>query len=88
LRSRAHAPSMGHDDHPTPERPQPISYRLQVRGPVPARLADELDGFTVHAGAITTITGPIVDPAALYGLIARLECLGLDLLSILPAPDA
>ena len=76
---------MGHDDTPTPERQPPISYRLQVRGRLPARLADELDGFTVDAGPTTTITGPIVDPAALYGLIARLECLGLNLLSVHPA---
>ena len=74
---------MGYDDTPTPERQPPISYRLQVRGRVPAKLADELDGFTIDAGpTTTTITGPIVDPAALYGLIARLECLGLNLLSL------
>ena len=47
--------------------------------------ADELDGFTVDAGPTTTITGPVADPAALYGLIARLECVGLNLLSVHPA---
>ena len=76
---------MGHDDTPTPERQPPISYRLQVRGRLPARLADELDGFTVDAGPTTTLTGPVADPAALYGLIARLEGLGLNLLSVHPA---
>jgi hypothetical protein len=65
----------------TPRRP-PITYCLQVRGPVPARLADELDGFTVHAGPTTTLTGPVTDTADLYGLIARLERLGLTLLSV------
>ena len=78
---------MGHDDTPTPEPQPPIRYRLQVRGRVPAKLADELVGFTVDAGPTTTITGPIVDPAALYGLIARLECLGLNLLSLHSAAD-
>ena len=73
---------MGHlDAASTPTRP-PTTYRLQVRGPVPARLADELDGFTVQAGPTTTLTGPVTDAADLYGLIARLECLGLTLLSV------
>ena len=49
---------------------------------MPARLADELDGFTVQAGPTTTLTGPVTDAADLYGLIARLECLGLTLLSV------
>jgi hypothetical protein len=59
-----------------------IMYCLQVRGPVPARLADELDGFTVQAGQTATITGPVADAADLYGLIARLEALGLILVSV------
>jgi hypothetical protein len=73
---------MGHlDAAPTPRRPS-TTYRLQVQGPVPARLADELEGFTVQAGPTTTLTGPVTDAADLYGLIARLECLGLILLSV------
>jgi hypothetical protein len=51
---------------------------------VPARLDDELDSFTVQAGATTTLTGPVTDAAHLYGLIARLECLGLTLVSVQP----
>ena len=72
----------------TPRRPSgshPSLTDSQVRGRLPARLADELDGFTVDAGPTTTLTGPVADPAALYGLIARLECLGLNLLSVHPA---
>ena len=51
---------------------------------MPAGLADELDGFTIQAGPTTTLTGPVTDTAELYGLIARLECLGLTLLSVQP----
>ena len=79
---------MGHDEAAaTPRRP-PTTYRLQVRGPLPASLADELDGFTVHAGPTTTLTGPVTDTADLYGLIARLECLGLTLLSVQPSTSS
>ena len=72
-----------HEAAATPRRP-PTTYRLQVRGRVPAGLADELDGFTIQAGPTTTLTGPVTDTAELYGLIARLECLGLTLLSVQP----
>lgn len=69
--------------HVTPNEPQrPTTYRLEVDGRLPAMLADELDSFTVQAGPTTTLTGPVSDPAALYGLIARLEALGLTLLSV------
>ena len=38
----------------------------------------------IQAGPTTTLTGPVTDTAELYGLIARLECLGLTLLSVQP----
>jgi len=77
---------MSCDDTPTTEASLPTTYRLQVRGAVPAMLAAELDGFTVDSGAVTTLTGPVADSAALYGLIARLECFGLALVSAQPNP--
>ena len=64
-----------HEAAATARRP-PTTYCLKVRGRVPAGLADALDGFTIQAGPTTT--------AELYGLIARLECLGLTLLSVQP----
>ena len=88
---------MGHLDAASTPRVPPTTYRLEVRGPVPARLADELDGFTVQGGETTMLAGPVTDAADLYGLIARLEGLGLTLLSVqastwstaaeLPEPD-
>jgi len=51
-------------------------------------LAEDLDGFSVQAGPTTLLTGPITDSADLYGLIARLECFGLTLLSVQATTDA
>ena len=65
--------------------PGPVRwYRIEVRGALPSALEDELDGFTVGAGSTTTLTAPVADAAALYGLISRLESLGVALLSIEP----
>ena len=75
-------------DHPPPHGPRfPTNYRLEVQGPVPAALAEQLDGFTLDAGPTSTLTGAVADSAALYGLITRLEGLGLTLLSIQPCVD-
>jgi hypothetical protein len=64
-----------------PKRCVPI-YCLQINGRAPELLLRSLEGFAVSAGMNTTLTGPIEDSAALYGLIARLEALGLTLISV------
>ncbi len=67
---------------------EPSTYRIEIRGRPPARILDELTGFTIEVGApTTTLSGPLADTAALYGLIARLEALGLTLLSVHPTPN-
>jgi hypothetical protein len=72
-------------DQTPASRPPPATYRLEISGPLPAGFADSLEGFTVATGpATTSLTGQVVDAAALYGLIARVEALGLSLLSVGP----
>jgi hypothetical protein len=66
-----------------PKRCLPI-YCLEINGRVPELLVASLEGFAVSAGMNTTLTGPIEDSAALYGLIARIEALGLTLISVQP----
>ncbi len=39
-------------------------------------------------GADTVLTGVLADQAALYGVLARIEALGLELLEIHRLPDA
>lgn len=58
-------------------------YCIEVTGHLPAGLAAEFPGMTVEVvGQSTTLRGPIADASALYGSIARLEALGLDLMTI------
>ena len=64
-------------------------YVIEVSGCVPSALAGELTEFTRHQGQDTTIlTGPVADSAALYGLLARLESVGVPLISARPLTDA
>ena len=66
----------------------PLTYRIEVRGRVPAQMLDELAGFTVEISPqATVLSGPVADTAALYGLIARFEALGLTLVSVHPKEE-
>ena len=63
------------------------TYAIEVHGAVPAALGGALAGFDQRRSADRTVlTGPVVDAAALYGLLARLEALGLTLVSVRPVP--
>ena len=60
-------------------------YRIDVRGPLPRGAAEHFPAMAViEAGGVSTLTGTLADTAELYGLISRLEALGLTLLAIRP----
>ena len=59
-------------------------YEIRLQGRVAPQWSSWLDGMTVTALAdgTTTVTGRVLDQAALHGLLARLRDLGLPLLSV------
>jgi hypothetical protein len=60
-------------------------YRLIVDGELGARYASAFDGMTLSAhDGKTEITGTIIDPSHLYGLLERIAGLGLTLHSLAP----
>ncbi len=64
---------------------QSATYQIQVQGCVPARWLDLFDGwqavFDDEPGS-TTLTGHVVDQAALHGLLQALYAVGLPILSV------
>ena len=59
-------------------------YRIQVRGHLPDGWFEMVEHMEIicEADGNTTISGPIRDQSELYGLICRLQNLGLTLISI------
>ena len=57
---------------------------IRVKGRIDERWSEWFDGLTItHSDQDETVlTGPIVDQAALYGLVAKLRDLGLRLLAV------
>ncbi|HEY8471912.1 MAG TPA: hypothetical protein VIL37_04670 [Natronosporangium sp.] len=59
-------------------------YEIRVKGHLDPRWAARFEGMTLttRADGTTLIAGPIVDQAALHGLLRQLHDLGLPLLSV------
>jgi hypothetical protein len=72
----------GADDAPAPR------YEIRVTGHLGSRWARWFDGMTLIAedDGTTVIRGPVVDQAALHGLLQTLRDLGITLLSLIPLP--
>ena len=76
------------DDESTTRGRFATAYRLRIRGPVPATLLESFSGSIIRTGSPTALICSIADASELYGLIARLEALGLMLVSVQPVDRA
>ncbi len=61
-------------------------YEIRVMGWLDGEWTDWLGGLTItpQANGDTLLNGPIVDQAALYGLLRKLRDLGMTLVSVSP----
>ena len=74
---------------PTPIKahpPEPELYEIRVRGHLDARWANRFEGLTItlEDNGDTLLTGPVIDQAALHGLLKKVRDLGLQLVSVSP----
>jgi hypothetical protein len=67
--------------------PQRRSYEIRVRGHLGAKMLRAFPAFAARTrGEDTLLTGFLQDQAAVYGMIARLEALGLELVEFRRLP--
>jgi hypothetical protein len=73
--------------HPGPDKSGWYEFRIQGR--LDDRWAVWFDdmAFETSDGGVTTLRGPVVDQAALHGILARLRDIGLPLLGVECVPD-
>ncbi len=63
---------------------EPGLYEIRIVGHLDSRWADRFEGlsFTHESDGTTILHGPVVDQAALHGLLRRVRDLGLPLVSV------
>jgi hypothetical protein len=63
---------------------QPGHYEICLKGHLASRWASRFDGMTLTTqdDGTTLIEGPVVDQAALHGLLSTLRDIGLPLVSV------
>lgn len=66
-----------------------LVYEITIRGIIGDEWSGWFDGMTItpQTGGETLLFGPVVDQAALYGLLCKIHSLGLPLLSVRRAED-
>jgi hypothetical protein len=69
---------------------QPNIYEIRVKGHLGHQWTEWFGGLTItlENDGVTLLTGPLVDQAAMYGLLKKLSDLGMLLLSVNRVEDA
>ena len=72
---------------PTPaeDRHEPGHYEIRIKGHLDNRWTARFAGLTIRLedNGDTTLTGPVVDQAALHGWLRKVRDLGLPLISVI-----
>ena len=61
---------------------KPTHYEITVRGRLSDTLAGAFAGLSADAAGTNTVLRGHIDQAALYGVLERIESLGLELLDV------
>ena len=69
---------------PTADHYEPGLYEIRIKGHLADRWADRFGGLTItlEDNGDTLLTGPVVDQAALHGLLRKVRDLGMPLISV------
>lgn len=65
---------------------QPMAYQIRIKGHLSRQWTDWFGGFaiTLEDDGDTLLIGPVLDQAALHGLLRKVRDLGMPLVSVRP----
>ena len=68
----------------TPDLSEPLIYQIRLKGQLGSEWAEWFGGLTITLAdnGETLLTGPVIDQAALYGVLKKIRDLGLPLISV------
>jgi len=75
---------MSDKHNPKHDADQPLVYQIRIKGHLGCQWTDWFGGLTItlEEDGDTLLTGPVVDLAALHGLLRKVRDLGMPLLSV------
>jgi hypothetical protein len=75
---------MSNKRNPTTDQNQPLIYQIRIKGHLGGEWTEWFGGLTItlEDNGETLLAGPVVDQAALHGLLRQVRDLGMTLLSV------
>ena len=76
---------MSNKGNPERDPSHPTIYQIRITGHLDRRWTDWFGGLTIclEDNGDTLLTGPVVDQAALHGLLKKVRDLGMPLISVI-----
>ncbi len=76
---------MSNNLDPKPDPDEPMVYQIRIKGHLSRQWSDWFEGLaiTLEDNGDTLLIGPVVDQAALHGLLRKVRDLGMPLLSVI-----
>ena len=77
---------MSHKQNPKTDPTKPAIYQIRIKGHLDPQWTEWFEGLTLkfEDSGDTLLTGPVVDQAALHGLLKKIRDSGLPLVSFCP----
>ena len=77
---------MSNELEPETNASQPVVYQIRIKGHLGSQWTDWFEGLTItlEDNGETLLTGPVIDQAALHGLLKKVRDLGMSLVSVCP----